>query len=295
MTMSDFTGAKMQPFNSMEDDELKVSDSRYSIKSSRLRANSGIKSLAGCLGHSQAPLVLQLFSFLFLTGLLLMVLFQVSKTSNTQGQEEPKEEKILQELTQLTDALLSRIPVSQGQNESMQEKITDQLMQLKAELLSRIPILQRQNESMQKISDQLTQLKAELLSKIPTSDEIQWEQKKQEKMYQDLSQMKSEVDSLCRLCPWDWTFFNGNCYFFSKSQRDWHSSITACQDMEAQLVIIKSHEEQSFLQQTSKKNGYTWMGLSDLNKEGEWYWLDGSPLSDRNAAVLYNCEWFLQP
>lgn len=56
--------------------------------------------------------------------------------------------------------------------------------------------------------------------------------------------------------------------------------MTACKEMGAQLVIIKSHEEQSFLQQTSKKNSYTWMGLSDLNKEGEWYWLDGSPLSD---------------
>ncbi|OBS81289.1 hypothetical protein A6R68_20508 [Neotoma lepida] len=119
------------------------------------------------------------------------------------------------------------------------------------------------------------------VSKIPSSEEMQWEQTKQEKMYRDLSQLKSEVDSLCRLCPWDWTFFNGNCYFFSKSQRDWHNSITACQEMGAQLVIVRSHEEQSFLQQTSKKNGYTWMGLSDLNKEGSWYWLDGSPLSHR--------------
>lgn len=36
------------------------------------------------------------FFFLFLT---------VSKTPNTQGQEEPKQEKLLQELTQLTDEL----------------------------------------------------------------------------------------------------------------------------------------------------------------------------------------------
>lgn len=31
--------------------------------------------------------------------------FTVSKTPNTQGQEEPKQEKILKELTQLTDEL----------------------------------------------------------------------------------------------------------------------------------------------------------------------------------------------
>ncbi|CAH7282881.1 Cd209e [Phodopus roborovskii] len=51
--------------------------------------------------------------------------------------------------------------------------------------------------------------------KIPSSEEMQWEETKQEKFHQDLSQLKSELDSLCRHCPWDWTFFNGNCYFFS--------------------------------------------------------------------------------
>ncbi|XP_033615605.1 CD209 antigen isoform X2 [Fukomys damarensis] len=86
-------------------------------------------------------------------------------------------------------------------------------------------------------------------------------------------------DRLCRPCPWDWTIFQGRCYFFSKSQRDWHESVTACQEAGAQLVIVESAEEQSFLQQTSKSKGRTWMGLSDLNKESEWRWVDGSPLS----------------
>nr|AAN75598.1 SIGNR1 delta [Mus musculus] len=188
--MSDSTEAKMQPLSSMDDDELMVSGSRYSIKSSRLRPNSGIKCLAGCSGHSQVPLVLQLLSFLFLAGLLLIILFQVSKTPNTERQKE--QEKILQELTQLTDELTSRIPISQGKNESMQAKITEQLMQLKTELLSRIPIFQGQNESIQeKISEQLMQLKAELLSKIssfPVKDDS-----KQEKIYQQLVQMKTEL------------------------------------------------------------------------------------------------------
>ncbi|XP_013364636.1 PREDICTED: CD209 antigen-like protein 2 isoform X4 [Chinchilla lanigera] len=85
--------------------------------------------------------------------------------------------------------------------------------------------------------------------------------------------------NLCRPCSWDWTFFQGKCYFFSKSQRNWHDSVTACKEAGAQLVIVESAEEQSFLQQTSKSKGVTWMGLSDLNKEGTWHWVDGSPLS----------------
>ncbi|XP_046299810.1 CD209 antigen-like protein E isoform X1 [Marmota monax] len=107
-----------------------------------------------------------------------------------------------------------------------------------------------------------------------------YEQKrsKQEDIYQELTQAEAELDRLCRPCPWDWTFFRGHCYFFSKSQRNWNDSVTACQEVGAQLVIIKSAEEQNFLQLTSKNKGSTWMGLSDLNEEGTWLWVDGSPL-----------------
>uniref|UniRef100_A0A8I6ANB8 C-type lectin domain family 4 member M n=1 Tax=Rattus norvegicus TaxID=10116 RepID=A0A8I6ANB8_RAT len=252
--VGDSAEARMQPLDSMEDGEMEVSGSRYSIKSSRLRPNSGIKSLA------------------------------VFKTTNTQWQEEPKQEKILEELNQLTDELMSRIPISQGQNESMQEKISEQLTQLKVELLSRIPVFQVQNESMQeKISEQLTQLKAELLSKIP-SLQVQ-DESKQEKIYQQLVQMKTELLRLCRLCPWDWTFLLGNCYFLSKSQRNWNDAVRACKEEKAQLVIINSDEEQTFLQLTSKAKGPTWMGLSDLKNEATWLWVDGSTLSSRRRRT----------
>ncbi|MBZ3881521.1 CD209 antigen, partial [Sciurus carolinensis] len=100
-----------------------------------------------------------------------------------------------------------------------------------------------------------------------------------QKVYQELTQLKAGVGRLCRPCPWDWTFFQGNCYFFSKSLRNWHDSVTACQEEGAQLVVIESAEEQSLLQQTSHIKGSPWMGLSDLNKEGAWHWVEVSPLS----------------
>ncbi|XP_030792928.1 CD209 antigen-like protein 2 isoform X3 [Rhinopithecus roxellana] len=116
------------------------------------------------------------------------------------------------------------------------------------------------------------------VSKNPSSQRL--EQSKQDEISQDLSQLKAAVERLCRPCPWEWTFFQGNCYFMSNSQRNWHDSITACQEVGAQLVIIKSAEEQNFLQlQSSRSNRFTWMGLSDLNQEGTWQWVDDSPLS----------------
>ncbi|XP_005085336.1 CD209 antigen-like protein A [Mesocricetus auratus] len=105
------------------------------------------------------------------------------------------------------------------------------------------------------------------------------EQSSQEKIYQELTQLKAGVDRLCRSCPWDWTPFQESCYFFSVAQKTWNDSATACQKVGAQLVVIKSDEEQNFLQQSSKKRGNTWMGLIDLNKESTWHWVDGSPLT----------------
>ncbi|EGW00208.1 C-type lectin domain family 4 member G [Cricetulus griseus] len=107
------------------------------------------------------------------------------------------------------------------------------------------------------------------------------EQSSQEKVYQELTQLKAGVDRLCRPCPWDWTPFQGSCYFFSVVQKAWNDSATACQKVGAQLVVIKSDEEQNFLQQSSKKRGNTWMGLIDMNKESTWHWVDGSPLTLR--------------
>ncbi|XP_010603929.1 CD209 antigen-like protein C isoform X2 [Fukomys damarensis] len=113
------------------------------------------------------------------------------------------------------------------------------------------------------------------VSKVPSYQERRQEKQKIDK---EMSQLKTGIAGLCRPCPWDWTLFQRNCYFFSQSKRNWADSVIACQDMGAQLVVIKSVEEQNFLQLNAKNKGPTWMGLSDLKKEGVWQWVDGSHL-----------------
>jgi CD209 antigen len=41
-------------------------------------------------------------------------------------------------------------------------------------------------------------------------------------------------------------FFLENCYF-SMSKQNWSDSVTACQDVGAQLVIIESNKEKVYL------------------------------------------------
>ncbi|XP_004644996.2 CD209 antigen-like protein C [Octodon degus] len=113
------------------------------------------------------------------------------------------------------------------------------------------------------------------VSKVPNYQE---QKQVKQKINKEMSQLKIGIGRLCRPCSWDWTFFQSNCYFFSDSRLNWSDSVAACQEMRAQLVVIKSPEEQNFLQLNSKNRGPTWMGLSDLKKEGIWHWLDGSHL-----------------
>ncbi|XP_064238040.1 CD209 antigen isoform X2 [Aotus nancymaae] len=248
--MSDSQEPRLQQMGFLEEEQL---------RGFGFRQTRGYKSLAGCLGHS--PLVLQLLSFTLLAGLLVAILVQVSKVPGSISQGQSKQEEIYQELTQLK-AAVGELP-----EKSKQQEVYQELTWLKA-AVGELPEKSKQQE----IYQELTQLKA-AVGELP-------ERSKQQEIYQELTRLKAAVKRLCHPCPWEWTFFQGNCYFVSNSQRNWHDSVTACQEVGAQLVVIKSDEEQNFLQlQSSRSNRFTWMGLSDLKQEGTWQWVDGSSLS----------------
>ncbi|XP_011837414.1 PREDICTED: CD209 antigen isoform X2 [Mandrillus leucophaeus] len=243
--MSDSKEPRLQQLGLLEEEQL---------GGVGFRQTRGYKSLAGCLGHG--PLVLQLLSFTLLAGLLV----QVSKVPSSLSQGQSKQDAIYQNLTQL------KVAVSELSEKSKQQEIYQELTRLKA-AVGELPEKSKQQE----IYQELTWLKA-AVGELPEKSKLQ-------EIYQELTRLKAAVERLCRPCPWEWTFFQGNCYFMSNSQRNWHNSITACQEVGAQLVVIKSAEEQNFLQlQSSRSNRFTWMGLSDLHHEGTWQWVDGSPL-----------------
>uniref|UniRef100_H0WZM7 C-type lectin domain-containing protein n=1 Tax=Otolemur garnettii TaxID=30611 RepID=H0WZM7_OTOGA len=222
------------------------------------------------------------------------------------------------ELTQLKPAM------GEGPERSRQEETYKELAQLKA-AVDAFPQLSRQE-----IYKELTQLKAAVgtfpqrsrqeemykeLTQLKTGIRECPAQSRQEEIYQQVTQLNAAVGEcpdtrspmagefpcavtllgshchLCCRCPWDWTFFQGNCYFFSTIQRNRHNSMTACQEVGAQLVMIKSTEEQDFLRlQVSTKERHTWIGLSDLTHEGTWQWVDGSPLPSSFTKYWNNGE-----
>ncbi|XP_036306269.2 CD209 antigen-like protein C isoform X10 [Pipistrellus kuhlii] len=100
-----------------------------------------------------------------------------------------------------------------------------------------------------------------------------------EEIVHQLTRMNATLTGLCRHCPWNWDFFQGSCYFFSKVQSPWKASVSACKDMKAQLVVISNAEEQKFLKSWDiRKNKDAWIGLSDEHSEGSWKWVDNTSL-----------------
>ncbi|XP_053302121.1 lactose-binding lectin l-2 [Pleuronectes platessa] len=80
-------------------------------------------------------------------------------------------------------------------------------------------------------------------------------------------------------CPMFWYSFNNRCYKYVATHMAWADAELYCVSQGANLVSIHSLEEENFVKALIKNfdhaEGFTWIGLSDLHKEGRWMWSDG--------------------
>ncbi|XP_067467951.1 lactose-binding lectin l-2-like [Thunnus thynnus] len=83
-------------------------------------------------------------------------------------------------------------------------------------------------------------------------------------------------------CPMFWYSFNGRCYKYVATHMTWADAELHCVSQRANLVSIHSLEEHDFVKTLIKNfdhtQKFTWIGLSDTQKEGGWMWSDGCPV-----------------
>ncbi|XP_042601594.1 CD209 antigen-like protein C [Cyprinus carpio] len=78
-----------------------------------------------------------------------------------------------------------------------------------------------------------------------------------------------------------WKCHQSSLYFISSEKKSWTESRRYCRERAADLIIINNTEEQEFVKNISGGSGYFWIGLTDIEVEGRWKWVDGSTLTSR--------------
>ncbi|RVE70969.1 hypothetical protein OJAV_G00069890 [Oryzias javanicus] len=109
-----------------------------------------------------------------------------------------------------------------------------------------------------------------------------------------LSEEKDELQrTLNALGQRNWSVSSGSAYYVSTIQDTWQAARRDCQNRQADLMVISNPEEQKFANQFKV---YMWIGLTDLEVEGTWRWVDTTLVTksywteqEPNGARKENC------
>ena len=81
-------------------------------------------------------------------------------------------------------------------------------------------------------------------------------------------------------CPTSWIAFEGSCYKHFTHNKTWTNAKAVCNAKGAQLVKIEAADENDFIKKEFFANeGDFWIGLTDVETEGDWRWSDGCKLT----------------
>ncbi|XP_078392154.1 CD209 antigen-like protein 2 [Cetorhinus maximus] len=107
-------------------------------------------------------------------------------------------------------------------------------------------------------------------------------------MSETIEQMLRDRRSFCNIlrnrsefpCPNGWKDHNHHCYRFSTKSKEWDSAKQQCESQNSHFIIINTEQEQNFIKKSIENNpGDYWIGLTDRESEGNWKWVDGTPVS----------------
>ncbi|XP_076027207.1 uncharacterized protein LOC143016655 [Genypterus blacodes] len=101
-------------------------------------------------------------------------------------------------------------------------------------------------------------------------------------LMRDREDFKKQVFENAR-CSANWTQFGNVCYLYMKSlEKTWNESRDDCVSRGAQLAVISSEDEMTFISAFFSRG---WIGLTDVETENVWKWIDGTSPKTKHWRV----------
>ncbi|XP_052427505.1 CD209 antigen-like protein C isoform X1 [Carassius gibelio] len=148
------------------------------------------------------------------------------------------------------------------ERQQLQTKITN-LTEERQQLLTKITNLTQERDQLLTNNMSLTQERQQLKTKITNLTE-------------ERDQLKSERNDL-KFAD-GWKCHQSSLYLFSSEKKSWTESRRYCRERGTDLIIINNIEEQDFVKNICGSDHF-WIGLTDVEEEGRWKWVDGSTLT----------------
>ncbi|XP_049903440.1 C-type lectin domain family 4 member D-like [Epinephelus moara] len=86
----------------------------------------------------------------------------------------------------------------------------------------------------------------------------------------------------CDECPEDWLHVGDQCLYLSTDRDDYVNSTAKCEELGSHLATLTTKEEHDVVEQEARRIGgiyfFYWIGLNDIEHEGDWRWADNSTL-----------------
>ncbi|XP_038587365.1 type-2 ice-structuring protein-like isoform X1 [Micropterus salmoides] len=94
---------------------------------------------------------------------------------------------------------------------------------------------------------------------------------------------ESHVVKRSASCSEVWTAFDGRCFLYVPRSMSWAAAERNCMSMGGHLASVHNIQEyreiQSLILRATQNQGLAWIGGSDAQQDGVWFWSDGKPFS----------------
>ncbi|XP_052441473.1 C-type lectin domain family 10 member A-like [Carassius gibelio] len=183
--------------------------------------------------------------------------------------------------TQERQQLLTKITNLTQERDQLKTKITNLTQERQQLLTNNMSLTQERDQLKTKITN-LTQERQQLLTNnMNLTQERQQLKTKIINLTEERDKLKSERNDL--------KFADGlkchqsSLYFFSSETKNWDESRRYCRERGTDLIIINNREEHDFVKNICGSDHF-WIGLTDVEVEGRWKWVDGSTLTSGSWA-----------